>query len=192
MTEDFKEQTKWFTRKLIEVRNREVDGYHLPINFDLSLITSCTVPDFDIIGKTPKDHIVRMLTEIRGMLIKNGSAIPTELHFRELDNRYIEISGYTTELLKIYFKKIFGESPCLFGEGLDDENKVVITYCDKKTDIPIVRNELTVFRCLLKKFDEEVLFTEFFEALNSMRRLLRSPSQSAQKHIENAGGTISS
>jgi len=78
VTEIFNDQLKWFTEKLLELRACE-DGFHTNIDFDPSNITNSAVPSFDTTSKTPQVHITRMLTEIRGALLKKGVTSPVEL-----------------------------------------------------------------------------------------------------------------
>jgi len=163
------EQLKWFTRKLIEKRIREIDGYHAPIDFDLAIITANTNPAFDA-HRTPEQHVTRMLGEIRGALVRSSGVPPTELTW-ETSNGHAEIRGYTTELLRKYDVEAFGGSKSLFGEGRDGNNHTVLTYCEQPTTIQIRGNELTVFRRLLRGFGEVVSFEELHDAIENMHRL---------------------
>lgn len=175
VTELFDEQLKWFARKLIEIRVRDIDGYHTPIDLDPAIIMDCTTTGFNTADKPPKDHAIHMLTEIRGEITKMALATPVELSllsFKILENGHIEIAGFTTELLRIYFEKAFGESSCLFGEGQDNESKTILTYCERDTNITIRGKELAVFRCLLRNFNKDVSFEELFGAIRVQENLM--------------------
>ena len=150
------EQLKWFTRKLIEKRVREIDGYHAPIDFDLSIITANTNPTFDA-HQTPEQHAIRMLREIRGTLVRGNDIPPTELTW-ETNDGHVEIRGYTTALLRKYFVEYLGGPRSLFGEGRGENNSTVLTYCEKNTATPAGGNELAILRRLLKKWGGVVSF----------------------------------
>lgn len=173
--EIYGEQLKWFTRKLIEIRlGPETDGYHAPIDFDPNIITDSTAPNFDIINRTPYEHIVHMLAEIKGNLLENKPDIRPEPSWTTLENNHVEITGYTTELLKTYLKNAFGESFRLFGEGRDERNRVVLTYSGQNTIILITGNELSVFRCLLRNFGEVVTFEELSGEIMARQDFIRA------------------
>jgi len=180
VTENFNSQLKWFTRTLIEMRARKVEGYHTPIDFDLALITNCPTASFDTANKTPEWHAVHMLKEIKGFLVKTKKLeFPAELFWAVSANDHIEIDGYTTELLKIFLKEFLDESACLFGEEQDNEGRAILAYCGQHTSIHISGTETVVFRCL-KETEGMVPYEKFYEALNKHRRLL-GPPQSAEK-----------
>ena len=173
VTEIYSQQLKWFTQELIRMRVREIDGYHAPIDFNPDLITNCASISFDTVNKTPQEHTIRMLIEIRGFLNRTTKLTPPyELFWTVLKNKHIKIAGYTTELLRIFLKEFLEESLSLFAEGQDNEGRPILTYCEQHTIIPITGNELAVFRCLLRKFGQDVSFEELSGAIRSRENIL--------------------
>ncbi len=168
VTEIFSEQLKWFTRQLIEMRVHEVDGFHTSIDFDPALITNSPT-DFDTARKTPQWLVIHMLTEIKGVVLKIRPETNPEPSWTLSENGHVEISGYTTELLKMYFEKTFDESSCLFGEEQNHEGSTVLTYLGLPTEISFRGNELAVFRCLKRKFGKDTSFEELYEAIRNVR-----------------------
>ncbi len=187
-------QLKWFTRKLIEKRIREIDGRHTPIDFDLAIITGNTNPAFDT-NRTPEWHVIRMLEEIRGALVRSQAALPTELVCEGKDG-HVEIRGYTTELLKKYLIDELGGPQSQFGEGRDENKHIILTYYEQPTTIQIRGNELAVFRHLLRGWGEVVSFEELHSAIENMHNLgqtaplhhreQRTPTESQREAVRSA------
>lgn len=174
VSENYKAQLKWFTKKLIEIRiSPATDGLNEPIDFDLALITSSSSPDFDTIGRSSMEHAERMLDEIRAVLSLEKETHPAELKWRDLGNGHIKIYGFTTALLRKYLKEIFDETFHLFGEAQDERRKTVLTYLGQHTDILLSGKQLAVFRCLLKKFGKTVTFEELCNAIGNQNNIVR-------------------
>ena len=176
VSQSLSEQLKWFTRKLIEIRVREIDGYHAPIVFDPAVIRNCVTPSFDTANTEPKEHIIRMLNEIRGEIVKRKLAAKLDMSFKTTSNRHIEIDGYTTELLRIYFEEYFEESSSFFKEGKNEKHKIVLVYIEQPTDITLGRKELAVFQCLLRNFNKDMSYWELFSSIRNQENLIRGES----------------
>jgi len=192
---DFEGQLKWFTKKLIEIRVREIKGYHLSIDFDLTTIRNCTIVDFSDNAESPKESVINMLTEIKGNLLRMLPQTRPEPSWTVMRNGHIKIEGFTTDLLRLYFKNIFpGESICLFRTSKNRDDETIIIYSEQVTDICLTKNESAIFRCLFNKFDEDVTFLELFEAIKATRNLLSNqrPLRSSDTITETGKAAVTS
>lgn len=105
MTEPTEKETKWFVKKLIDLRDK-VDGYHEPFDFELKDLevwgeeTKTKLPQAET-----KDRVIWMLDEIKKHYIENNNnPIFTEgLKYKKSeDGKKITIDGYTTKMLTEY------------------------------------------------------------------------------------------
>lgn len=193
MTEDLKKQTIWFAKKIIEIRHR-TDGFYSPTVFDLGLINAGGIVEFSV-EKTPLGHVKRMFGEIRGEIIKIHPSYMSEIFIKE-EGGNVEINGLTSDFIREFLrKKYLKESFSLFGEKIREDGKTVLTYLGKNSEETIIGKELAVFRCLLKKKGEVALFSEFYEAFNSIERLIHStpPTKAKQKEsVQSAKNSLES
>jgi len=166
-SENLKKQLEWFVSELINIR-LETDGYYSDIKFNLNSITSCPVTDFDTSNKTPEEHALKMLKEIKGFLINKK-----ELTYEKEEGNFIVIKNLTTNHLKLFLKNYLNKSINLFSEGQDSTGKKVLKYLNQNTDVIISGNSLTVFRYLLKKFGKDVTFEELNIAIKKQRNFSR-------------------
>lgn len=183
----YKKQLKWFTQKLLELRALE-DGYGSSVIFKPTfIIENDTVIGFNTAERSPKEYTIRMLKEIKHTLIKSKNISAeelSELSWIELENGNIEIDGYSTELLRKFFKEFFNETPTsLFGEGRNDEERQVLTYCENITNVTISGNTRAVFNCLRNNFNKDTSFEELNTAIRATRNLLMGPITVTNTHI---------
>jgi hypothetical protein len=104
MTEPTEKETKWFVKRLIELRG-EVNGYHKSFNFELKDTkqweeeSGLKLPPGEL-----KDRVFHMLNEIKDHYIENNNnpLFAEKLKWSEPTGGIMMIEGYTTKMLAEY------------------------------------------------------------------------------------------
>ena len=143
MTKDFEKELKWFTKRLLQIRLRDVKGFSLPIPFKLSEITGCRVVEFGS-EMTPKAHLEELIEEIRAYFIKNSEKPVSRDHIKIVysdGDLSATIFGIDSDLLRSFITKRLKDQTSL----LETHSNNVLFYNGITTGVTLNAAEQSVF-----------------------------------------------